>query len=251
MSKIIAAIDNSAASGPVVAMAHAVASALDAPLEVLHVIEDGAETARAVAQAGGMQLRTLVGDPLAMLSLAMEKEDASILVMGARSRPSGRRPAGHLPMALATHSDRPIVVVPPDFCPPEHLTTVVVAMEGTPGKARALRRNVELSISAGGQVVVLHVEGKNDIPSFSDQMQHETEAYAKEFLARHKVTASGIRLELRIGDPAAEVLSAIETDGADLVAVGWPHSDNANRGAVARVILERSPIPVLLMALDY
>ena len=58
-------------------------------------------------------------------------------------------------------------------------------------------------MSAGVQVVVLHVEGKNDIPSFSDQMQHETEACAKEFLARHKVTASGIRLELRIGDPAA------------------------------------------------
>lgn len=137
MSKIIAAIDNSAASGPVVAMARAVASALDSRLEVLHVIEDGAETARAVAQAGGISLRTLVGDPLASLSLAMEKGDASVLVIGARSPPSDRRPAGHLPMALATQSDRPIVVVPPGFRPPEHLSTVVVAMEGTPGKARS------------------------------------------------------------------------------------------------------------------
>lgn len=97
---------------------------------------------------------------------------------------------------------------------------------------------------------MIHVEDENDIPSFSDQVQHETEAYAREFLARHKVTASGIRLQLRIGDPAAEVLDAIESEGADLVAVGWPHSDDPNRGVVARVILDRSPIPVLLMALD-
>ena len=137
MSKIIAAIDNSGASGPVVAMARALASALDGRLEVLHVIEDGAETAGAVAHAGGMPLRTLVGDPLALLSLEMGKEDASVLVIGGRSRSSGRRPAGHLPMALATQSDRPIVVVPPDFRPPEHLSTVVVAMEGTPAKARS------------------------------------------------------------------------------------------------------------------
>ncbi|HLN17711.1 MAG TPA: universal stress protein [Acidimicrobiales bacterium] len=250
MSKIIAAIDNSAASRPVLAMARAVALALDASLEVLHVVEDGDETARAAAQASGVPLRTLTGDPMAVLSTEMDAEDVSVLVIGARGRPAGRRPAGHLVMSLATRSDKPIVVVPPQFQPPDHLSTVLVAMEGTPGKARALQRTIEVSLSAGLQIAVIHVQDENHVPSFSDQVQHETEAYAKEFLARHKVAASGIRLELRVGDPATELLSAAQSEGADLVAVGWPHSDDPNRGAVAREILNRSPIAVLLMALS-
>ena len=47
MKRVIAAIDNSAASRPVLAMAQAVASALGGALDVVHVIEDGDETARA------------------------------------------------------------------------------------------------------------------------------------------------------------------------------------------------------------
>ena len=54
MKRVIAAIDNSAAAPPVLAMARAVASALGGELEVLHVIEDGDETARASAQAVGV-----------------------------------------------------------------------------------------------------------------------------------------------------------------------------------------------------
>jgi hypothetical protein len=57
-----------------------------------------------------------------------------------------------------------------------------------------------------------------------------------------------MRLELRIGVPAVEVLRAIESTQAELVAVGWPQTDDPNRGAVAREILDRSPIPILLMA---
>jgi nucleotide-binding universal stress UspA family protein len=79
-------------------------------------------------------------------------------------------------------------------------------------------------------------------------VQHETEAYAHEFLARHVLGAPQARLELRIGVPATEVLRAIESISAELVAVGWPHTSDPGRGAVAREILDRSPVPVLLVA---
>ena len=36
--------------------------------------------------------------------------------------------------------------------------------------------------------------------------------------------------------------------GAELVAVGWRQTDDPSRGAVARKIIDRSPVPVLLVA---
>jgi nucleotide-binding universal stress UspA family protein len=250
MSKVIAAIDNSAASQPVLAMGRAIAAAFGASVEVLHVVEeDGDETARAVAAAAGSHVRTLSGDPVDVLPMAAAEEDVVAVVLGARGRPGGQRPAGHLAMTLAALTDKPVVVVPPGAHPPEQLHTVVVAMKGSLGKARALRRSIEFVASAGLEIVVVQVQDEDAIPSFSDQIQHETEDYAKEFFARHRIDAPQMRLELRIGVPAVEVLAAIESAHAELVAVGWPQTDDPSRGAVAREIVERSPVPILLVAL--
>ena len=246
MKKVIAAIDNSAAARPVLAMAQAVASALASALEILHVIEDGDETARASAEAAGLNLRMLAGHPADRLAQAVAEEDVVALVLGARGSLGGPRPAGHLALTLAGRTDKPVIVVPPDARPPEHLRRVLVAMEGTPGKARALRRTMELSTDAGLEIIVVHVD--EDVPSFTDQVQHETEAYVQGFLDRHVIGVPKTQLELRIGVPATEVLSAVESLHPELVAVGWPHSTDPARGAVAWEILNRSAVPVLLVA---
>ncbi len=239
MKRVIAAIDNSAAARPVLAMSQAVAVALAGSVDVLHVVEDGGETARALTESAGATLRTLAGDPLEQLSQLMAEEDVLALVLGARGGLGGPLPAGHLALALAGQTDKPVVVVPPDAKPPKQLRRVLVAMEGAPGKARALQRTMELSTDAGLEIVVIHVD--EEIPSFTDQVQHETEAYAHEFLARHVLGAPQARLELRIGVPATEVLGAIESLHSELVAVGWPHSTDPRRGAVARDIVAQSP----------
>ncbi|HVA02523.1 MAG TPA: universal stress protein [Acidimicrobiales bacterium] len=248
MNKVIAAIDNSSAWPPVLAMARAVATALGASVEVLHVLEDDDDIAGPLAQAVGVTVRTLSGDPVELLPLAAAEKDVVAVVLGTRGRPGRPRPARHLAMTLAGQTDKPVVVVPPGAHPPVRLHTAVVAMKGTSAKARALQRCIELSTRAGLEIVVVHVHDENDIPSFSDQVQHETEAYAQEFFARHLIGAPKTRLELRIGVPAVEVLDAVKSAHAELVAVGWSHTDDPNRGAVARAILDRSPVPILLVA---
>ncbi len=246
MKRVIAGIDNSVASRPVLTMAQAVSSALSATLDAVHVVENGDETARASAEAAGATLRTLSGHPTEQLSLAVIEEDVVALVLGARGHLGGPRPAGHLAMTLADRTDKPVVVVPPDAQPPKQLHRILVAMEGSPGKVRTLQRTIDLSIDAGLEIVVLHVD--EEIPSFTDQVQHETEAYAHEFFTRHVLGAPQALLELRIGDPATEVVAALESLQPDLIAVGWPHSSDPGRGTVAREILDRSPVPVLLVA---
>jgi nucleotide-binding universal stress UspA family protein len=125
---------------------------------------------------------------------------------------------------------------------------VVIAVEGTPSKARALKRAVDLAVATGLELIVVHVDDERSMPLFSDQVQHETESYAREFLARYCRGAPEARLELRIGLPAEEILSTVEQVEADMVAIGWPQTTDSGRGLVARAILDRSRTPVLLVA---
>jgi len=76
--RVIAAIDNSAAARPVLAMAKAIASDLGGELDVLHVVEDGDETARASAEVAGETLRTLSGDPVEQLATVVAEEDVRL-----------------------------------------------------------------------------------------------------------------------------------------------------------------------------
>lgn len=249
MSTVIAAVDNSAASRPVVATALAIAPVLGATVEAVHVVEDGDATARAVAEGAGVPLTLVKGEPVEELVALSREPEVAAVVVGARGRPGGRRPAGHLALELATHADAPVVIVPPEASPPERLQRVLVAMEGTPAKARSLKRALELAVGAGLEMVVVHVDDESTIPSFSDQIQYEAEIYAKEFLTRFVPNAPDARLELRIGAPADEILSTMDEVEPEILAVGWPQSDDPDRGVVVRQLLEHSRIPVLLVPL--
>lgn len=245
--KVIAAIDNSAASRPVLAMALALAPVLGATVEAVHVREDGGSTARATADGLGVAFSAVDGDPLERIASLAAADDVAAVVVGARGHPGGRRPAGHLALALADHLDKPLLVVPPDADPPERVRRVLVAMEGTRAKTRTLKRAMDLVAGAGVDLVVVHVDDDDSIPSFSDQVQHEADAYAREFVACHCPGASVAELLLHVGIPADEILAAADSTAPELLAVGWPQTDDPGRGAVSRAILDRSRLPVLLV----
>src|ERR1019366_9958493 len=102
-------------------MARAVADALVASVEVIHVIEGDDESAHPLTLAAGPPVRHLSGDPVELLPLVAAEEDVVALVIGARAHSGGRRPAGHVAVILAGLTDKPVVVVPPGSRPPEHL----------------------------------------------------------------------------------------------------------------------------------
>ena len=245
---ILAAIDASAAAGPVLSTAVALGRALAADVEALHVVDDDGTTAVGTADRFGVPYREQRGDPLACITERARGADVVAIVVGARRRMTGGH-LGHLARAVADTLDKPVVVVPPESAPRDELRTVVVAMEGSPGKARGVKTAIEVAAGSGLELVVVHVDDEDSIPSFSDQVAHETEAYTDEFLARYAPGAPKARLELRVGVPAEEVLKASDAAGADLVAVGWPHVVDPERGTVAQEVLDRSHVPVLLVAL--
>lgn len=247
MTRVIAAIDNSAAALPVLETASGVALLYGARLDAVHFREDGDRTARAAAVAAGVSLRTLPDSAVDRLVEAGDDEDVVAMVIGARSARLGRRPAGHVALQLIVALRKPLIVVPPQAPVPFALERVLVPLDGTRVTAAALQRTIELACETDAEVVALHVHDAESLPLFSDQPQHEIESWTQEFLARYCPPAERVRLEVRVGVPGEHVLRVAEEIDADLIALGWAQDLSPGRAAVVREALERSKIALLLV----
>jgi nucleotide-binding universal stress UspA family protein len=248
MPRVLAAIDNSAASRPVLEMAVAFAPLLRATVEAVHVTEDGARTALASAERLHLPLRLIDGDPLEAILKLAAADDVVAIAVGARGRPRRQSRTGHVAGALADRTDTPVLVVPPETQAPSGVHNVLLAMEGTPTMRRSAKRAIELASGAGLKLTVIHVTDEASIPAFTDEIQHETEAYAKEFLARYDGGALPDQMEFRTGVPVEEIVAAVDSMAPEILVVGWPQSQDRDRGVVAHELLERIRIPLLLIA---
>ena len=247
MTKILAAIDNSSAARPVLAVAEAVAALLGAELEAVHVQEDAGATARAVTGAAGIALRVATGSVIGGLVAAGEEEDVRVLVVGLRGTPAGPHPAGSVALALIVALGKPVVVVPPQTRVPYTIERILVPLNGTAETAEALKDVIELVSEAPTTVVALHVLEHHALPFFNDQPQHEVDTWRREFLIRHGEHFERLQLEVRIGSPAEHLLPVAGETEADLIALAWAQDLSAGRAAVVREALGRSDVPVLLV----
>lgn len=247
MTKVLAAIDNSSAARPVLATAACLARLYHAEPEALHVREDGTRTVEAAAEAAGVPLRTIADDGPARLIEEAERPEVRAIVLGARGAHTGRLPAGHVALELIVSLSKPLVVVPPRVRVPVELRRVLVPLDGSVATTAALASTVALACGSGLEVVALHVHDHERLPRFDDQPQHETEAWTQEFLTRYCPHAGEVSLELRVGVPGRHVLDVAAEVGADLIALGWSQDLAPGRAAVVREVLERSPVPVLLL----
>jgi nucleotide-binding universal stress UspA family protein len=248
MTRVIAALDNSLAARPVLATAQGLAELFGARIDAVHVRKNGTRVASNEAAAVGLELRMLLGPTVEQLAEIADAEDVAAVVIGARGTPAGSRPVGGTAFELMKSLDKPLVVVPPDAVRPGVLRRVIVPLEGTLSTSLAPRRLIEFACDAELDVVVLHVHDEASLPAFTDQPQHETDAWAVEFLARYAPAGVGkVRLEVRVGRREEQILRAAEEIGGDLIALGWSQDLAGDRAAVVRAVLDRGRIPVMLV----
>lgn len=249
--KVIAAIDQSPAARPVLVTAGAVARLFGASLEALHVREDGWEAARAQARAAGVQLRVVEGEPVSEIARAGRGEDVGALVMGARATRGGRRPAGHISLEVITLVRKPVVVVPPGNAGPQTLARILAPMDGSAEGSEAVKGAIDIARRAQVEVVVAHVHDEPHLPMFDEQPQHETDAWVGEFLARHcPEAAKNLRMEVRVGVPARQIVDLASDSGCDLVVLAWHQDLSPGRAQVVRELIERSEVPLILMPVE-
>jgi nucleotide-binding universal stress UspA family protein len=249
MSTVLAAIDNSAAAGPVLAAANAIASRLGWEVEALHVREDGDVGARAAAAAAGVELREVEGSPREEIAGVVRRSEVAALVVGARDFPAPDV-LGSTAGGLVTETEKPVVVVPPGTDPMRSFRRILIPLDASSTDDEGFRRGLDLLCAAEVEIVVLHVGFAESLPMFEDQPQHETDAWMAEFLRRNcPVPPHGVTLELRTGRPGERVVDVAAQIEADLVAIGWKRQLEPGRAAIVREVLGRSKTPVVLFPL--
>jgi nucleotide-binding universal stress UspA family protein len=248
MTRIIAAIDNSAAATPVLQTALLVSKLLDADVEAVHVRKRTVKAAAAAAAAAGVPLDLKSGPTPDRLREAIAPADVAALVLGARSTPAGRRPVGSTALDVITSASKPVIVVPPDKRAAASIDSILVPLDASAATAATLAGTIELARRSKIAVIVLHVRDEASLHPFGDQPQHEVRAWAEEFVARYcPCPLEEVDLHLLVGVPREQIGNVVEQTGADLIALGWSQTLEPGRAAVVQETLTRSPVPVMLL----
>ena len=251
MTTILAAIDDSTAAAPVLAVGRAMASLLDASLEAVHVREGDKQTAVAVAERAGVPLRVIDGPPPEGIAAAAADAAVRMVVVGARGQPAGPRPAGHVAVAVAERIDKPVLVVPPDVTVADGarpIRRVLIPLEGSQESTDAVATSLRDLAAAGVELVAVHVFDTTTVPRFWGEPGHAEQTWAATFLSRW-CTEPGVDLHLRRGSVPATIVDIAGSDGVDLIALGWAQDLGPGRAEVVRAVLTHACAPVLLVPL--
>lgn len=140
---------------------------------------------------------------------------------------------------VALHARSPVLAIPPSVDRFDCRGTAIIAWNGSPESAHALRFSLPLLQKARAIHVVTITDDRTDFPSID----------ACEYLARHGLSAELTEC-LRDGRPVAEALlqCAADRDGGYIVAGAYGHLRlrEAVLGGVTRGLLGGSDLPLLL-----
>ena len=208
--KVLAAVDNSLATNPVLVTARALARAMGARVEAIHVRSAQEEAPAQAAAAVGLPLRVVDGEVVERLREATADTDTAALVIGGRSSPRSPHALGSTALAVVTSCSRPVVVVPLAGRTAPILRKVLVPLEGAVSTSLAPRSIVELGRNANLEVVALHVDEDGSAPDDD------------EFLRRFCPWGIGyVTLERRSGRREDLIPAVADELGCDVIALGW------------------------------
>ena len=248
MQRVIAAIDESAASHPTLETAQLLAELLGADVVAIHVTQDTpSQTVVACAASMGISLEVHSGDPITQIARVAANADTSALVLGSRGLPASHHLVGDTALALIESVAVPVAVVAPS-AHEISLQRLLVPLEGSEVTTAAVEEFLNaVSASASVEAVALHVFEAATTPAFSDRAGHETSAWTKEFARRW---ASGLDVpvvaETRVGHAATAICDAVKEADADAVVVGWKQDLSPERAKVVRALLMLD-VPLILV----
>ncbi|MCB9743090.1 MAG: universal stress protein [Alphaproteobacteria bacterium] len=142
---------------------------------------------------------------------------------------------------------------------------ILVPVDLSDSSARALRRAIELARQSGGSITLLHVGVLAHI--YTDELamggpmatlftQASEEAAKEQLHQLERMAKQEIpekvphRVMIREGYPPQEILSQVEADKHDLIAMGTHGRTGLKRallGSVAERVIRESPVPVLIV----
>ena len=245
--KVLAALDETSVARPVLAAAHEIAPLFAADVVAVHVVQDGVEGVRELADGAHVPLTELEGPPGARLAQALEDDDVLALVVGT-ARADGRREIGSTALAVVTTAQKPVFAIPPELPAGFAVHRLLVPLEGSLSTSLAPYAALDVSGAVDVEVVILHVLEEHALPAFSDQPQHEWEAFGREFLTRYcRWPLERVRLETRVGRPDQLILPVAQEMDCDLIVLAWAQELAPGRANIVRETLRGGRIPIMLV----
>jgi nucleotide-binding universal stress UspA family protein len=226
------------------------------------------ETVRQTAEGlmrEGIEVTTSVptGEPADAILRAAEAFDADLVVVGSRGL-TGLEAflLGSVARSVAKRCQRPVLVA---RAPRNDLREVVVATDGSEHASHAVQFAARLPLPGLTQIAVVHaVQPHPGFPGVSPREHGAHEAAAAEARRKAEEIGAGViaaaqerfnaagrsaRTELRVGDPAAEILRLTEERSADLIvcgARGVSFIEGLLMGSVADRLLRHAHCSVLI-----
>lgn len=211
-----------------------------------------------------VQLEVRIGDPASCLTLAAKEHDAELIIVG----PHGERPGlweeiGSEVEHLIRSSPLPVLVARGalDHAP----RTILVAVDDWRDSVESLRCAAVLARKHGARVILMHVMRSNAVDralaaAATVVGAPPMDAHASAFAAPARqglaeaLRVSGLpdqdgECEVAFGDPATELLAAVDRMHVDLLVVQRHEAGKVRRallGSVVHEILQKSPCSVLI-----
>ena len=163
---------------------------------------------------------------------------------------------------LAGKPERIVLIAPERGRQQFKIARIVVAHDGTPAADCAIGPAAEIALRAGADIIVLHVaapragcpeqSGSFPAPRYIDQPQHEWPSWSSEFGARMVALgapAASVKFELVVtgGQPGSEIAQLVRRKKGDMVVMASPVEWKAGEPNAARVVIQTSGCPVLLV----
>jgi nucleotide-binding universal stress UspA family protein len=251
MSRLLAAVDDSAATAPVIAVARWFGGLLDLDVVALHASENGSgTTARASTDAVGVKLEIREGDPARMIRQAGQDEDVLAIAIGARALPGNRVPAGHVALDVIRRVSKPVIVVPPDVRVPggDRPLRLLAPVDTERPSASALQHLLDEMHQPDLELVLLHVFDPQHMPMFANHGSGDLETWCEELVRRTTPSQeTQARVEWRVGHPAHTILAVERELDPDLVVLAWAGNLSHGRAAVVKRLLAHATTPLVLI----
>ncbi len=276
---VLVALDGSPAAATALPVACAIGAQLGARVEALHVAGAGASVAEVerVAESAGVELRRTYGDPADEILRAGEAEEVTLVVLATHGHELHHRRGAlaSIPRRVAARTSRPLLLVRPEATTrgrgPRPIRNLLFPVDGTPQTAAACAPAADLAARLAAEIDVLFVVHPHQVPSaergtilppyYVDQPQYEWPAWRKRVtrwmrcycasLSRSTVIRAHVatgRSHDEIGHVIARFAGERFQDAIILVRRGPVGDMEQGRSPILRVVLERAPCPVLLIA---
>jgi len=250
--RVLAAIDTVDATR-VLQAADVLAKQLGAAVDAIHVRAAGHRDglfAGASAERAHVPLRLLTGPTINTIVAETDADEVVACVLGTQSALVEQRPAGHIALGVIERCAKPVLVVPPAAAlsaPPHRVLLPLDHRDRFAGWVAV----VCSLLPPEAELVPLLVLTPETAPIFDTAQGDQLGEWAAGLVGGGPSRLRNPVIVRSSLTPGAAIAQTAESDGFDLIVLGWAQQLAKGRGQVVHQVLATTTVPVLMLPREW